>query len=105
MRSIFVSALFFFGPVILIFIVRHLGLLLHLWLAYRKEHREAENVIDVTPGKPHPPSRTFILIAIVAGFAFAWMAWNHIGEEPEGDKQYVPAQMGEQGKVIPGQLK
>lgn len=105
MRNIFVSALFFFGPVILMFIIRHLSLLFHLWLVYRREHREAENVIDITPGKPHPPSRWFVLIAILAGFGFAWLAWNHIGEAPEADRQYIPAQMGEKGKIIPGQLK
>jgi len=95
--------LFFFGPVILMFIVRHLGLLLRLWLMYRRARQESDaNIIDITPEKPHPPSRIFVVIAIVLGLGFALLAYQRIGEAPDTHGQYVPAHIDEQGRVVPG---
>ncbi len=103
MRSLFVTILFFFGPVILMFVLRHLGLLLRLWLMYRRASRETEaNVIDVTPRKPHPPSKWFIAVTILVGIGFAVLAYQRLIEPPAVHRHYVPAHTDATGHIIPG---
>ncbi len=106
MKSLFISMLFFFGPVILMFVLRYFGLLLRLWLMYRRARQESDaNIIDITPEKPHPPSKAFIIIAILLGIGFAVLAYQRIGSAPDTHRQYVPAQVDEQGRVIPGRFR
>jgi len=106
MKSLFISMLFFFGPVILMFVLRYFGLLLRLWLIYRRARRESDaNIIDITPEKPHPPSKKFITIAILLGVGFAILAYQNIASAPDTHRQYTPAQVDKQGRVIPGRFK
>ena len=53
-RSIFVSVLFFFGPALLMFMLRNLFFLTRAWLRLRKIQKKQEHeVIDITPHKHH----------------------------------------------------
>lgn len=106
MRNILLSILFFFGPAMLMFLLRYLGILLRLWLMARKSasHPEAE-VIDVTPKKPHPPSTTFIVFTFVLSLAIAVLVWQRLSESPEVGRTYVPAHINEQGEIVPGHLE
>jgi hypothetical protein len=106
MRNILLSILFFFGPAMLMFLLRHLGILLRLWLVARKaaSQREAD-VIDVTPRKPHPPSTAFIVVTFVLSLVIAVLVWQRLSESPEVGRIYVPAHINEQGEIVPGHLE
>lgn len=105
MRSFIISMLFFFGPVILMFLLRHAAMLLRLWLMMRRARQSGPNVIDITPEKPKPPSLLFIIATLIIGSVFAYLVWERITSEVTDvkDKSYVPAHIDEQGHIVPGQ--
>ncbi|OIO71223.1 MAG: hypothetical protein COW19_06320 [Zetaproteobacteria bacterium CG12_big_fil_rev_8_21_14_0_65_55_1124] len=103
MRSIIITLCFFFAPIILMFAVRHLTLLLRIWLAWRRARRDGVDIIDITPGKPHPPSRKFIVFAVVVGLICAALVWMRLGDPAQPGGEYVPAHMDAQGQLVPGQ--
>jgi len=105
-RSIFVSILFFFGPALLMFMVRNLFYLLRAWLRLRKIRKMQEHeVIDITPHKHHgSPSLLFNIAAIVVGLICAFLAWQEMRSGPEVQMHYVPAHVDERGKIVPGAL-
>jgi len=105
MRSIFVSALFFFGPAFLMFMLRNLFLFLKAWLRLRRMRREQEHdVIDITPHKHASPSMLFNIAAIAVGIVCAFLAWQEMNSGVEQKMHYVPAHINEDGKVIPGKM-
>jgi len=102
-RSIFVSALFFFGPALLMFMLRNLFLFLKVWLRLRRMRREQDHdVIDITPHKHGSPSLLFNIAAIAVGVVCAFLAWQEMNSGPEEKMRYIPAHINEEGKVIPG---
>jgi len=107
MRSLIISLLFFFGPVILMFVLRHAALLLRIWLMVRRHRKSQPDVIDITPEKPKPPSLLFIVVTLVAGSIFAYLAWERITSEAEDtiEKQYAPARIDEKGGIVPGRYE
>lgn len=112
MRFFFVTLFFFFAPIILMFALRHLSFLLRVWLAFRRARRSGdgnrsgdENIIDITPGRPQPASRLFIVLAVVAGIVCASLVWMRLGDTTEPAGSYVPAHIDAQGQVIPGHHK
>jgi len=105
-KDLLFSLLFFFGPILLMFLMRYFGLLIRLWiLARRMRDQHEPEVIDITPKKPHPPSTAFIAFTLVVSLAIAALVWQHLGGEAEVGKHYVPAHVGEQGRVVPGQYE
>ncbi|MDQ6986642.1 MAG: hypothetical protein Q9M25_02420 [Mariprofundaceae bacterium] len=105
MRGIIITFLFFLAPIILMFAMRHLTLLLRIWLAWRRSRKEGADVIDITPEKPHPPSRRFIAFAVLVGIVFASLVWMRLVDDTTPQGVYVPAYVDAQGRVIPGQQK
>ncbi|MFQ5581930.1 MAG: hypothetical protein ACE5F3_04785 [Mariprofundaceae bacterium] len=103
-RNFLVSILFFFGPVILMFVLRNLGLFLRLWLSMRRRQRQEAEVIDITPVSDNGPSVLFIIAAIMIGLVCATLAWLRVGGEGIDDRQYAPAYMDERGVVVPGKI-
>lgn len=105
-RSIFVSVLFFFGPALLMFMLRNLFFLTRAWLRLRKIQKKQEHeVIDITPHKHHgSPSLFFIITAIVVGLVCAILAWQEMRSGPEDRMHYVPAHVDESGKIVPGAM-
>ena len=104
-RSIFVSALFFFGPALLMFMLRNLFLFLKVWLRLRRMRKEQEHdVIDITPHKHGSPSMLFNIAAIVVGIICAFLAWQEMNKAPEQKMHYVPAHVDESGRIIPGKM-
>ena len=106
-RSIFVSALFFFGPALLMFMLRNMFFLSRAWLRLRRIKKMHEHeVIDITPHKPHgSPSMIFNIAAIVVGLVCAFLAWQEMSSGPEERQHYVPAHVNEQGKIVPGAMR
>jgi len=103
MRGVIITLWFFFAPIILMLALRHLTLLLRIWVAWRRARRDDKDVIDITPQKPHPPSRRFISCAVVVGLICAGLVWMRLGETNGPKGEYVPAHIDAQGKVVPGQ--
>ncbi len=105
MRGIIITLVFFFGPVILMFAMRHLALLLRIWLRWRRVRRDGPEVIDITPEKPHPPSRRFMVLAVIFGLICAGLVWMRLTDPAEPGGVYVPAHMDKQGRIISGQQR
>jgi len=105
MKSILISFLFFFGPVILMFALRYLGLLLRIWLLWRRQKKSDVDVIDITPQKPHPPSIRFIIFAVVTGLIIAGLVWTRLSDEGGGGGVYAPAHTDRDGNLIPGKFQ
>ena len=105
MKSIFISLLFFFGPVLFMFALRHIGLLLRIWLLWRRHKKEGENVIDITPGKPHPPSILFIAFAVAVGLVIAGLVWHRLTDQDVHNDVYVPAHLSSHGRLTPGRFR
>ncbi|MDX8395131.1 MAG: hypothetical protein R8K22_01815 [Mariprofundaceae bacterium] len=103
-RSIIISALFFFGPALLMFMLRNMFLMLKIWLKARNQKavQEAE-VIDITPEKPSSPSTLFVTAAIIVGVVCAVLAWQEMTAPADDQRTYIPAHTDSQGKIIPGQ--
>ncbi len=85
------------------FAMRHLTLLLRIWLAWRRSRKDGSEVIDITPEKPHPPSRRFIAFAVIVGLVIASLVWMRLADDTNPPSVYVPAHMDAQGRVVPGQ--
>jgi len=105
MKSIFISLLFFFGPVLLMFALRYIGLLVRFWLLWRRQKRHGPDVIDITPRKPHPPSIRFVILAIAVGLIIAGLVWNRLSEKNEHADTYVPAHVNQEGHLVPGHFQ
>ena len=106
MRFFLVTLFFFFAPVILMFALRHLVLLLRIWMAWKRSGKRDANVIDITPSRPAPASRVFIALAVLLGIVCASMVWMRLGAPdvpPQG--VYVPAHVDPQGNLIPGHYR
>lgn len=102
MKSIFISLLFFFGPLLFMFALRYAGLFLRIWLAWRRQKKQGQGVIDITPKKPHPPSIRFILFAVIVGLIISALVWHRLTDIDERGSVYVPARAADDGSLIPG---
>ena len=105
MRAFIVTLLFFFAPIIMMFALRHLTLLLRIWLAWRRARKAGVDIIDVTPEKPHPPSRRFIVLAVLVGVICASLVWMRLGDTNGPQGTYIPAHTDAEGRIIPGHHK
>lgn len=98
-RTFFVSLLFFFGPTILMFVLRNA---FYVWRHRKDQRAQGVEIIDITPSAHGKPSLRFILLAIIIGLCFAFLSWHKISDPADESRTYVPAQMNEQGKIAPG---
>lgn len=104
-RDLLVAVLFFFGPMLVMFVLRNLALLFRLWWELRRQRRMQPEVIDVTPGAVGGPSFGYVALAILIGALSAYLAWHHTHQKPRNlDMQYVPAHLDDQGHLVPGRL-
>ncbi|MBF0281447.1 MAG: hypothetical protein HQM07_02605 [Zetaproteobacteria bacterium] len=98
-RNFFLSLLFFFGPTLLIFILRNAFYILQ----HRRQQRaNGVEIIDITPSEHGAPSPKFIALAITIGLIFAYLSWHQVSSPDENGRTYVPAQMNSEGKIVPG---
>jgi hypothetical protein len=105
MRSIIISIFFFFGPALMMFVIRRAFLIARVWLRLRRLHKQQEtDVIDITPHKHASPSMLFNVAAIIVGLTCAFLAWQEMNSTPEGEQRYIPAYVNEEGKIIPGKM-
>jgi len=105
LRSLLVSLFFFFGPAILLFLLRTLFLMFRYWLHVRKMQQEQEeNIIDITPHHKRRPSNIFVAIAITVGLVSAVLVWLEMQGHETQKMKYIPAHVNEKGVTVPGQL-
>ena len=104
-RNLLVAAVFFFGPMLLMILLRNLGMLFRLWLAERRRQRAQPDIIDITPRLRTRPSWAFVAIAILAGSLSAYWAWRYTQRPTVGlGQRYVPAHLDAEGHLVPGRL-
>ena len=104
-RRLLVAAVFFFGPMLLMFLLRNLGVLYRFWMAARRRRQARPDIIDITPHLRAKPSLAFVAVAVVLGGASAYWAWHYTQQPPANpDQQYVPAHMDAQGRLVPGRM-
>ncbi|MDQ6993928.1 MAG: hypothetical protein Q9M31_10660 [Mariprofundus sp.] len=99
-RNIFLTLIFFFGPVLLMFMLRNILLLLRIWLVARAERSDPE-IIDVTPVEKQSAPRWFYLAAILLGLATAINGFIYLQKVDNQITQYIPAHVNEQGELVP----
>lgn len=101
-RSLFVSLFFFFGPALLLFMLRNITLLLLLKLKSRQENAPEIEIIDVTPVIKERAPTWFYALVIAISLACAVTVFMNL-ENGEADVQkYVPAYMDESGNIVSG---
>jgi len=104
-RNIIVTLLFFFGPALLMMVLRNIFL---FWQFRRGVKRQHPDIIDITPQKHQPtsPSRFFLASAMTVGLIFAWLAWSQMHSLPPHEGlQYIPAHINQEGKLVDGQYR
>jgi hypothetical protein len=100
-RNIFVTLIFFFGPALLMFVVRNVFL---FWRAKHAQKKQEPEIINITPSNQTPPSRFFLASAIAVGFIFAFFAWSQLSDtSPITNQTYIPAHINAQGDLVPQQ--
>jgi len=102
-RQLFITLLFFFGPTLLVVVLRHLVLLLHLAVRLKRQRNDPD-IIDITPTSPGRPPRWFVVAAMLIGFACAWLAWWSLANAPAPATHYVPAHITATGEIVPGAM-
>jgi len=101
-RNILTVIVFFFGPAMLMFMLRNLLLILLAYLQLRRQRPVEPEIIDVTPRSVQGAPLWFKLLALFVGLLCAGSSWYYLNADSEQTMRYVPAYMDEQGKVVPG---
>ncbi len=105
-RSLFVSLFFFFGPALLLFMLRNLTLLLMLRAKNRHEKAQEPEIIDITPVDKERAPNWFYALVLVISLACAVMVFLQLEKQSDVDvHQYVPAHINESGKIVTGDWK
>jgi nicotinamide riboside transporter PnuC len=101
-RNILITLIFFFGPALLMFVLRYFFLLFRWWLSMRRQAKQNQ-IIDITP---HPtktsPGRLFISVSVMIGLLCAVWIWFEMDKQAEPHVKYVPAYTDNNGQVVPG---
>ncbi len=105
-RSLFVALFFFFGPALLLFMLRNLTLLLLLRAKNKHEKAQQPEVIDITPVKKDRAPNWFYAIVIIVSLASAVTVFIHLQQSDDATiKHYVPAHVDESGNIVTGGWK
>jgi len=102
-RSLFVSLFFFFGPALLLFMLRNLTLLLLVRAKNRREKAQEPEVIDITPVDKERAPNWFYALVIAISLACAVAVFMQLEQQSDVEEhQYVPSHMNESGELVPG---
>jgi len=101
-RNIIVTLLFFFGPALLMFVLRNIFL---FWKSRKAMQKQQPDIIDITPTGPTSPSRFFLASVIAVGLTSAYLAYTQLTmDNPTHQQmQYIPAHINTQGELVPEQ--
>ncbi|MDQ6994463.1 MAG: hypothetical protein Q9M18_02565 [Mariprofundaceae bacterium] len=101
-RNIMITLLFFFGPALLMILLRNIFL---FWRFRRSLKHQRPDVINITPNQYQKtsPSRFFLASAIIVGLICTFLAWSQVHRLPPHDGlQYVPAHINQHGELVDG---
>lgn len=102
-RNLMIAIFFFFGPALLLFMLRNGVLLLRLWLRARRTRAQEPRVIDITPAPGKRAPAWFYVLVVVISLACAVSVFIFLQSDFEAEsRRYVPAYVDEGGKVVPG---
>ncbi len=104
-RSIFVSLFFFFGPALLLFMLRNLMLLLLLKAKSRQTEEPKVEVIDITPVEKKRAPRWFYALVIAISLTCAVTVFLNLERGDTEVQHYVPAHVDESGNIVSGDWK
>jgi hypothetical protein len=98
-RYLFFVLLGFFGPALIMLFIRLLWYRIrHQWLVKRNE----PEIIDITPGHSHVPSRVFILSWLAVSLICTGLLIWQMDDTPATKQNYVPAHINAEGDFVPG---
>ena len=101
-RSLFVSLFFFFGPALLLFMLRNMTLLLLLRAKNKQQKAQEPEVIDVTPIEKERAPNWFYALVIAVSLACAVTVFIQLQNGDTEVHQYVPAHVDKSGKIVTG---
>jgi len=105
-RSLFVSLFFFFGPALLLFMLRNLVLLLQLRARQRREKTPEPEIIDITPVDKARAPNWFYALVVAISLACAVSVFVQLEKQVDVEEhQYMPAHIDESGKIVTGDWK
>jgi len=104
-RSIFVSLFFFFGPALLLFMLRNLTLLLLLKAKAKQAKAQEIEVIDITPIKKDRAPTWFYALVIAISLTCAVSVFLNLDRGGAEVQHYVPAHVDESGNIVSGDWK
>jgi len=104
-RSLFVSLFFFFGPALLLFMLRNLTLLLLLKAKARQAKEPEIEVIDITPVKKDRAPAWFYVLVIAISLTCAVTVFLNLDRGDVEVQHYVPAHADESGNIVSGDWK
>jgi len=104
-RSLFVSLFFFFGPALLLFMLRNLALLL-VKTKNRHEKAQQPEVIDITPvDKERAPNWFYVLVVAISLSIAITVFFQMQKQDGVEEHHYVPAHIGGSGHIVTGDWK
>jgi len=104
-RSLFVSLFFFFGPALLLFMLRNITLLLLLRAKNKQQKTQEPEVIDVTPVKKERAPNWFYVLVVTISLACAITVFIQLQNGDTEIQKYVPAHVDESGNIAPSDWK
>ena len=104
-RSLFVSLFFFFGPALLLFMLRNITLLLLLRAKNKQQKEQEPEVIDITPVEKDRAPTWFYALVVAISLACAVTVFINLQNGDTEIQKYVPAHMDESGNIAPSDWK
>jgi len=105
-RNILISIFFFFGPAVLMLILRNAVLLMLLYARNRQRRAREQDVIDITPVNQKRVPNWFYIGVVLISLACAVSVFIVLQYSPDAEqKQYVPAHTDSSGHIVPGHWK
>jgi uncharacterized membrane protein len=101
-RSLLVSLFFFFGPALLMFMLRNLTLLLLLWARNRQRRVREQEIIDITPVRKGRAPAWFYAVVIIISLTSAVTVFTQLQHGDVEQQQYVPAHVDKSGNIVSG---
>ncbi|MCF6207934.1 MAG: hypothetical protein L3J61_00900 [Ghiorsea sp.] len=105
MRYLFLTLLGFFGPALLMLLLRLTWFYLRAkWLAKLSRQRNEPEIIDVTPIHKKRISKPFLFLwLLVSVICTALLIWQ-IDDSPAPEQTYIPAHMDAEGNFVPAKI-
>jgi len=101
-RSLFVSLFFFFGPALLLFMLRNITLLLLLKAKRRQDQAQQVEIIDITPVEKERAPNWFYALVVAISLTCAVSVFMSLDKGDAEVQKYVPAHVDESGNVVSG---